>query len=57
MLWEIEIAPSGHDAERDRVVEDYNLLNHSQIGAKILTGKLPVDILSRVRLSRSRLKR
>ncbi len=38
MLWEIEIAPKGHDSERDRVVEDYNLLNHSQIGAKILTG-------------------
>src|SRR5262249_42843826 len=28
MLWEIEIRPLGHDGERERVCEEYNLLTH-----------------------------
>jgi phosphoribosylformylglycinamidine synthase len=32
MLWEIEIAPKGRDAERERVAEEYDLLTHSRDG-------------------------
>src|SRR5262245_59674851 len=32
MLWEIEIQPTGHDAERDRVCEEYLLLTHHEGG-------------------------
>jgi phosphoribosylformylglycinamidine synthase len=38
MLWEIEIRPKGNDPERDRVAEEYDLLNHSAVGAKLVTG-------------------
>jgi phosphoribosylformylglycinamidine synthase len=38
MLWEIEIRPRGHDAERDRVAEEYELLTHTQGGGRLLTG-------------------
>jgi phosphoribosylformylglycinamidine synthase len=38
MLWEVEIQPKGHDPERDRVAEEYDLLNHSQAGARLVTG-------------------
>jgi len=38
MLWEIEIQPKGPDPERERVAEEYNLLNHSQVGARLITG-------------------
>ena len=37
MLWEIEIRPKGHDAERDRVCEEYDLLTHAHDGAALLT--------------------
>ena len=33
MLWEIEIRPRGHDAERQRVCEEYRLLTHARDGA------------------------
>jgi phosphoribosylformylglycinamidine synthase len=32
MLWEIEIQPKGHDPERDRVAEEYDLLTHGREG-------------------------
>src|SRR5262245_33787842 len=32
MLWEIEIQPRGHDAERDRVREEFDLLTHARSG-------------------------
>ncbi|HEX5273040.1 MAG TPA: AIR synthase-related protein, partial [Gemmataceae bacterium] len=38
MLWEIEIRPKGHDPERDRVAEEHDLLNHSKVGADLVTG-------------------
>jgi phosphoribosylformylglycinamidine synthase len=38
MLWEVEIQPKGHDPERGRVAEEYDLLNHSAVGAKLVTG-------------------
>ncbi len=31
MLWEIEIQPKGHDPERDRVAEEYDLLTHGRL--------------------------
>jgi phosphoribosylformylglycinamidine synthase len=37
MLWEIEITPKGHDAERDRVVEEFDLLTHSRSGTDLVT--------------------
>ncbi len=37
MLWEIEIQPKGHDPERARVGEEYNLLTHTHSGAELLT--------------------
>src|SRR5262249_50745978 len=37
MLWEIEIRPKGHDGERDRVCEEYDLLTHSPEGAALVT--------------------
>ncbi|HEY7153506.1 MAG TPA: AIR synthase-related protein, partial [Gemmataceae bacterium] len=37
MLWEIEIQPKDHDAERTRVAEEYNLLTHTRQGAELLT--------------------
>jgi phosphoribosylformylglycinamidine synthase subunit PurSL len=37
MLWEIEIQPKGHDPERARVAEEYDLLTHSRAGAGLLT--------------------
>ncbi len=36
MLWEIEIQPTGDDAERRRVVEEYDLLTHSRHGAALI---------------------
>src|SRR5579859_610966 len=38
MLWEIEIRPKGHDAERGRVAEEYDLLTHTRDGARLVTG-------------------
>jgi phosphoribosylformylglycinamidine synthase len=38
MLWEIEIRPREHDAERDRVCNEYDLLTHSHDGATLVTG-------------------
>jgi phosphoribosylformylglycinamidine synthase len=38
MLWEIEIRPRGHDTERARVAEEYDLLTHSRSGASVVTG-------------------
>src|SRR5262249_24588174 len=37
MLWEIEIRPRGHDGERDRVAEEYDLLTHTSAGRTLLT--------------------
>jgi len=36
MLWEIEIRPKGRDLERERVAEEYDLLNHSAAGSQII---------------------
>jgi phosphoribosylformylglycinamidine synthase len=36
MLWEIEIRPRGQDAERDRIVGEYNLLTHSSNGGDLV---------------------
>jgi phosphoribosylformylglycinamidine (FGAM) synthase-like enzyme len=36
MLWEIEIQPKGHDVERTRVCEEYDLLTHSRQGADLI---------------------
>src|SRR4051794_21715333 len=36
MLWEIEIRPRGHDSERARVAEEYDLLTHSHSGSALL---------------------
>src|SRR5262249_13016924 len=35
MLWEIEIRPRGHDAERARVVDELSLLTHEPGGGLI----------------------
>src|SRR4051812_36807312 len=37
MLWEIEIAPKGGDAERARVAEEYDLLTHAREGSAAVT--------------------
>ncbi len=37
MLWEIEIQPKGHDTDRDRVREEYDLLTHSSAGASLIS--------------------
>jgi hypothetical protein len=37
MLWEIEIRPRGHDAERTRVSEEYDLLTHGRAGSDLVT--------------------
>src|SRR4051794_13130440 len=37
MLWEIEIRSKGHDAERARVAEEFDLLTHSRRGADLVT--------------------
>src|SRR4051794_28695826 len=37
MLWEVEIRPKGHDAERDRICEEYNLLTHGQQTVTVVT--------------------
>jgi hypothetical protein len=37
MLWEIEICPSGNDAERNRVAEEYDLLTHSRDGSHLVS--------------------
>ncbi len=37
MLWEIQITPKGTDAERFRVVEEYNLLTHSRRGGEAIS--------------------
>jgi phosphoribosylformylglycinamidine synthase len=31
MLWEVEIRPKGHDGERDRVCEEFQLLTHAAV--------------------------
>jgi phosphoribosylformylglycinamidine synthase len=36
MLWEIEITPLGADAERARIVEEYDLLSHTSAGASLI---------------------
>lgn len=36
MLWEVEIRPIVRDAERERVVHQFNLLTHSQRGQQLL---------------------
>jgi phosphoribosylformylglycinamidine synthase len=38
MLWEILIQPRGHDTERARVCEEYDLLTHSRDGANLVAG-------------------
>src|SRR5262249_3483849 len=38
MLLEVEIRPRGHDAERDRVCEEYGLLTHTRAGVDLVTG-------------------
>ena len=38
MLWEVEVRPLGRDAERDRVVAEFDLLTHSARGAGVVTG-------------------
>ena len=38
MLWEVEIRPRGHDPERERVGEEYDLLTHSRDGAALVSG-------------------
>src|SRR5262249_49780588 len=38
MLWEIEARPKGHDAERGRAAEEYDLLTHAADGAAVVTG-------------------
>jgi phosphoribosylformylglycinamidine synthase len=38
MLWEIEIRPRGHDGERARVIEEYDLLTHTRNGGSLVTG-------------------
>ena len=43
MLWEIEIQPKGRDPERERVAEEYNLLNHSQDGDAWFTATAPAS--------------
>jgi phosphoribosylformylglycinamidine (FGAM) synthase-like enzyme/phosphoribosylformylglycinamidine (FGAM) synthase PurS component len=37
MLWEIEVRPKGHDAERARVVEEFELLTHGRHGRDAVT--------------------
>jgi phosphoribosylformylglycinamidine synthase len=37
MLWEIEVRPRGHDAERARVCEDVQLLTHGRSGKEPVT--------------------
>ncbi len=37
MLWEIEIRPRGHDPERQRVCEEFDLLTHSHDGERLVT--------------------
>jgi phosphoribosylformylglycinamidine synthase len=44
MLWEVEIRPKGHDAERDRVAGEYDLLTHAGHGGTIKTRKGPVAL-------------
>jgi phosphoribosylformylglycinamidine synthase len=36
MLWEVEIRPSGRDAERERVCDEFDLLTHSTRGADLV---------------------
>jgi phosphoribosylformylglycinamidine synthase len=36
MLWEIEITPIGQDIERERVVQEYDLLTQSSTGADLI---------------------
>ncbi len=38
MLWQIEVRPSGRDAERDRVCEEFDLLTHSSRGRTLIAG-------------------
>ncbi len=38
MLWEIDIHPRGHDGERARVAEEYDLLTHTRDGGRLITG-------------------
>jgi phosphoribosylformylglycinamidine synthase len=38
MLWEIAVRPRGHDAERDRLGEEFDLLTHSGRGRTLITG-------------------
>jgi phosphoribosylformylglycinamidine synthase len=36
MLWEVEVWPKDHDAERQRVAADYDLLTHAQEGQRLI---------------------
>lgn len=36
MLWEVEIQPKGHDPERDRVADEFDLLTHSDRGRELI---------------------
>ncbi len=38
MLWQVEVFPLGHDAERDRIAEEYDLLTHAGPGRTLAGG-------------------
>jgi len=38
MLWEVEVQTTGHDPERARISDEYNLLTHTQDGEKLFVG-------------------
>jgi phosphoribosylformylglycinamidine synthase len=56
MLWEVEIQPKGHDAERDRVAEEYDLLTHSH-GGQGLVGRTARGYLLEGELTREQVER
>jgi phosphoribosylformylglycinamidine synthase len=37
MLWELEIRPSGRDADRERVCDEFDLLTHAQRGSDLVS--------------------
>ena len=44
MLWEVEIFPKGHDGERARVAEEYDLLTHAGHGGMLQTKSGPIPL-------------
>src|SRR5438128_1515516 len=44
MLWEVEISPRGHDPERARVCEEYDLLTHAGHGGTLATARGTVTL-------------